>query len=100
MIQNGHIGQVRGPFEAGVDLLNDDAPIGMFTPEKERPVLYKIGIQADEGTIVSINNTPISIGGTGIYELDDVVTVTEISFPNGAGENALVDFVYTGRVVR
>jgi hypothetical protein len=45
MIQNGHIAQVLGPFEAGKDLLADDGPIGMLTPEKDRPVLYKIGIQ-------------------------------------------------------
>jgi hypothetical protein len=46
MIQNGHIGQVLGPFEAGQDLLADDGPIGVFTPELERPVIYKLGIQA------------------------------------------------------
>lgn len=76
MIQNGHIGQVRGPFEAGQDLLADDGAIGAFTPEQERPVLYKIGIQAKKGTIVSINNSQIAIGVTGIYELDNVVKIT------------------------
>lgn len=43
---NGRIGQVLGPFEAGIDLLDDTAPIGMFTPETTRPILYKLGIQA------------------------------------------------------
>ena len=46
MIQNGHIGQVQGPFQANKDLLDDDGPIGILTPEKERPVLFKLGIQA------------------------------------------------------
>ena len=42
---NGRIGQVVGPFTAGVDLLADNAPIGAFTPETTRPILYKLGIQ-------------------------------------------------------
>lgn len=96
MIQNGHIGQVIGPFVAGQDLLADDGSIGMFTPEKERPVLYKLGIQATKDTVVSINNTPIKIGVTGIYELDDLVKITELSFPNGADNLTIIDFVYTG----
>lgn len=98
MIQNGHIGQVIGPFVAGQDLLADDGPIGVFTPEKERPVLYKLGIQATKDTIVSINNTLIKIGITGIYELDDLVKITELSFPNGADNLTIIDFVYTGSV--
>jgi hypothetical protein len=53
---NGRIGQVIGPFDANIDLLNDNAPIGAFTPETTRPILYKLGIQAAEGTIVKINN--------------------------------------------
>lgn len=96
MIQNGHIGQVVGPFVAGQDLLADNGPIGIFTPEKERPVLYKLGIQATKDTIVSINNTLIKIGVTGIYELDDIVKITELNFPNGADNNTIIDFVYTG----
>lgn len=53
---NGRIGQVIGPFDANIDLLNDNAPIGAFTPETTRPILYKLGIQTAEGTIVKINN--------------------------------------------
>ncbi len=47
---NGRVGQVVGPFEAGVDLLDSDAPIGTYTPETSRPIIYKLGIQAAEGT--------------------------------------------------
>lgn len=97
MIQNGHIGQVLGPFAANVDLLADNGPIGSLTPEKDRPVLYKLGIQTDKGTIVQINDKQIKIGKTGIYELDQVVKITNISFPNGASEDTIIDFVYTGR---
>lgn len=49
---NGRIGQVLGPFEANTDLLDDNEPIGAFTPETSRPILYKLGIQAEVGTIV------------------------------------------------
>ena len=91
---NGRIGQVVGPFVAGVDLLDDNAPIGSFTPEITRPILYKLGIQAEEGTQLLINNVNIKIGKTGIYELDNVVDVKNLVFPNGADENTIIDFVY------
>lgn len=91
---NGRIGQVLGPFAANIDLLNDNAPIGAFTPETTKPVLYKLGIQASEGTIVKINNVPVKIGKTGIYELDNIVDVKTLVFPNGADENTIIDFVY------
>lgn len=44
---NGRIGQVVGPFVQNKDLLNDDGIIGMFTPETTKPILYKLGIQAN-----------------------------------------------------
>ena len=94
MTLNGRIGQVSGPFTANVDLLDDNAPIGAFTPETTRPILYKLGIQAEEGTVVLINNVNIKIGKTGIYELDNVVSVKNLVFPNGADANTLIDFVY------
>lgn len=96
MIQNGHIGQVRGPFTANVDLLDNDQAIGIFTPEEERPVLYKLGIQTEVGTIVRINGADVKVGLTGIYQLDEVVKITSLIFPNGASGNTLVDFVYRG----
>ena len=91
---NGRIGQVLGPFAANIDLLDDNAPIGAFTPEVTKPILYKLGIQASEGTIVKINNIPVKIGKTGIYELDNIVDVKTLVFPNGADENTIIDFVY------
>lgn len=97
MIQNGHVGQVRGPFASNKDLLDDDGAIGVFTPEKERPVLYKLGIQTERGTIVNINGNNIEIGSTGVYELDQVIQITSVSFPNGASSNTIIDFIYTGR---
>ena len=91
---NGRLGQVVGPFNANVDLLDDGEAIGVFTPETTRPALYKLGIQADVGTIININYKPIKIGYTGIYELDNVVTVNSLIFPNGTNSNTIIDFVY------
>lgn len=99
MLQNGHIGQVTGPFSANVDLLDNDQAIGTFTPEQERPTIYKLGIQAQPGTIVNINGSSIKIGATGIYELDDIVKITSIIFPNGASNTTIVDFVYKGKAI-
>ena len=94
MVLNGRIGQVLGPFEANIDLLADNQAIGSLTPESTRPVLYKLGIQTEAGTIVMLNDIPIKIGKTGIYELDQVVNVKSLVFPDGAPENTIIDFVY------
>ena len=91
---NGRVGQVVGPFTANVDLLDDNQPIGSFTPETSKPILYKLGIQAAVGTVVQINNATIKIGKTGIYELDNIVDIVRLVFPNGADANTIVDFIY------
>lgn len=91
---NGRIGQVVGLFTADIDLLADNAPIGAFTPETTRPILYKLGIQTDQGTQVEINNVTVKIGKTGIYELDNIVDVKKLVFPKGAPANTIIDFVY------
>lgn len=93
MYLNGRIGQVLGPFDS-TDLLDEDGAISIFTPETTKPLLIKLGIQSAPGTIVKVNGVEIKIGKTGIYELDNVVTVKSLSFPNGADENTIVDFVY------
>lgn len=94
MYLNGRLGQVVGPFNIGEDLLAEGGAISNFTPEVTRPVLSKLGIQAPKGTIVQINEIPIKIGATGIYELDEIVYVRSLSFPNGADDSVIVDFVY------
>lgn len=98
MLKNAQIGQVLGPFQEGVDLLDDDQPIGRFTPERDRPVIYKIGIQASPSTVVAINGRNIKIGTTGIYELDDVIQIKSLVFPNGAPNTTIIDFVYAGKM--
>ena len=93
-ILQGRLGQVQGPFDAGVNLLSSKGAIGVQTPETTPPVLYKLGIQATEGTVVKINNADIKIGKTGIYELDGTVSIKTLIFPNGADENTIIDFIY------
>lgn len=94
MTLNGRIGQVLGPFDAGIDLLADDGAIGQFTPESTKPVIEKLGIQTDVGTMVEINGVQIKIGKTGIYELDNRVAIKTLVFPDGASADTIVDFVY------
>lgn len=91
---NGRLGQVTGPFTANVDLLDNGQAIGDFTPETTKPVLIKLGIQAEQGTIVKINNVSIKIGKTGIYELDNIVDIKSLIFPDGADSSTIIDFVY------
>lgn len=93
MILNGRVGQVLGPFDTS-DLLEENGAISQITPETSKPILEKLGVQAAKGTMLRINGMDIKIGATGIYELDYVVAVTSLSFPNGADENTIVDFVY------
>lgn len=93
MYLNGRIGQVLGPFD-DKDLLSEDGVISIFTPETTAPILLKLGIQTSVGTIVKINGVEIKVGKTGIYELDEVVSVRSLIFPQGADENTIVDFVY------
>ena len=91
---NGRLGQVCGPFAAGEDLLAKGGAIDLFTRENTKPTLLKLGIQAPVDSYVSINNVNVKIGKTGIYELDYRVIVKSLSFPDGADETVIVDFVY------
>ena len=94
MILNGRVGQVLGPFTENIDLLSDEGAISKAIPESNRPTLTKLGIQAPVGTIVQINDVKIKIVKTGIYELDGVVGVKSLIFPDGVDGTAIVDFVY------
>ena len=91
---NGRVGQVLGPFAPGEDLLARGGVIDEFTKETTQPRILKLGIQAPVDSYVSINDVNIKIGKTGIYELDYRVVVRSLSFPNGADETVIVDFVY------
>ena len=94
MYINGRVGQVIGPFPVGEDLLAKGGPIDSFTPEKTPPVLLKLGIQGEPGMKIQVNNAEITIGRTGIYELDKVVNVRKLIFLTETDDTTIVDFVY------
>lgn len=91
---NGRYNQVKGPFQAGVDLLAPGGAIDLVTPEDTRPILVKVGIIAAPGTRVTINEATIEISVAGGLELDQVVEVRKLIFPDGADGDVLIDFVY------
>ena len=92
MILNGRVGQVSGSFDKNKDLLDNEIREKTKKYDSERPTLLKIGIQAPEGTVVILNDQEITIGKTGIYELDCIVPITSLKFKETT--KAIVDFVY------
>ena len=95
MVLNGRFGEINGTaIPAGIDLLSAEGLIGLQTPESTRPKLYKLGIQAEEGTRFILNGISCIIGKTGIFELDSVVQVRTLVFPDGAGSDTIIDYVY------
>lgn len=92
MVLNGRYNQVKGEFPAGVDLLAKGGAIDVKTPETSKPELFKLGIITDPGTKVQINGAEVEISKYGVLELDEVVNVKSLIFPNGA--NATIDFCY------
>lgn len=93
MYLNGRVGQVLGPFDSS-DLLAENGKISKFTPETSQPILSKMGIQTSPGTVIKVNDVEIKIGKTGIYELDEVVNIKSLVFPNGADADTIIDFIY------
>lgn len=78
---NGYISQFSGPFVIGENIFS-----------KDQITAKKIGIIADYGTIVEINNKPITISKSEIYEIRGV-DVTSIVFQTETDEKTLVDFM-------
>ena len=92
---NGRYGQVHDvEIPAGQDLLGPGGLIDVQTPETTRPVIYKLGIIAPEGTLIQINDSEMKISSSGIFELDYVVEVDSLIFPNGAPDTTIIDYVY------
>lgn len=91
---NGRVGQVIGPFEVDKDLIAPGGAIDEMTPETTPPKLSKLGIIAEPGTKVQINEAEVRIGPTGMYELDGTVIVKKLIFLTPTTEDSQVDFVY------
>lgn len=86
---SGHVGQLDAKFAANQNLI---------TLIRKKHKLYdfkglvKLGIQAPIGTKFVINGETLRIGATGIYELDQTVSVKELYFIEDT--EALVDYIY------
>lgn len=90
----GRYGQVLGPFSAGEDLLAPGGAIDKQTPETTPPVPYHLGIIAPQGTRVQINDTIAVISRVGGIELDNEVQIRKLIFPDGAGDDVIIDYIY------
>ena len=95
MALNGRFGEINNTaIPANVDLLSSTGLIGIQTPESSKPNITKLGIQAEEGTQFTLNGISCVIGKTGIFELDNVVTIKSLVFPNGANSSTIIDYIY------
>lgn len=88
MGNNGHIGQLIGPFKA-----NDE----LYTKIKENAkidILYvkHLGIQTEVSTIVYINNKPYEVGKTGIYEIGNT-EIKSIYFSKDTDVYTIIDYI-------
>lgn len=55
----------------------------------------KLGVQAPPHTKMVIDGRNIQVGNTGIYELDDDITISAIKFAaDQTLENIIIDFIY------
>lgn len=84
---NIYTGQLKGPFTAGDELfvkIQEDAAITVS-------FVKHLGIQADEGSIITINNKNIEIGKTGIYEIGNT-EIKSLIFVQDMPENTIIDY--------
>lgn len=89
------VGQVCAKIDHNEDLLINGNVIGDFTPESSKPILHKLGIIAEPGTKVKINESEIRVPPTGFYELGlDEVLIRSLSFPDGTESEVEIDFLY------
>ena len=87
MGNNGYSGQLLGPFTANedlMDLIQQDA-IG------EIDYVKHLGIQTNIGAFVSINNSIVEIGKTGIYEIGNT-EINSIYFLENTDDNTIIDY--------
>lgn len=84
---NIYTGQLKGPFTAGEELftkVQEDAAIVVT-------FIKHLGVQADKGSIITINNKDVEIGETGIYEIGNT-EIKSLIFPNDMSENTIIDY--------
>ena len=91
----GTIGQIRGPFASGVNVLpteieGDNMIIGVSIPDKEL-MPYD---QEDEnfGFYFVLNSERIKVGKQGMYEMDTPLRINSLVFPKGASKETKVEY--------
>ena len=84
---NIYTGQLKGPFNAGEELftkIQNDAAITVS-------FVKHLGVQADKGSIISINNKDVEIGETGIYEIGNT-EIKSLIFTTDKTEKTIIDY--------
>lgn len=91
-IRAGYIGQIKGPFGTGADILAQ----AMIPPGYR----MKFGISIDPYDLMPIpewyfevNGQHIKMGKTGMYETDSPMFVSSLNLPLGGPPSTIVDFV-------
>ena len=88
MANNKFQGQIKGPFNAGeelMDLINADAAI-------EVSYVTHLGVQTETPYYIQINGESVEIGKTGIYEIGNT-EITSIIFEQDVDDNTIIDYV-------
>jgi len=93
MMLNSYQGQITGPFNSQVNLLNEiitelGLPQGNY-------IIVKLGIQADEETQFYLNNESekiFRVGKTKIYEIEDV-EITGLTFLVNGDKSFIIDYI-------
>ena len=89
----GYLGQVKGPFNNGENIFSTR----VLLPEGCK---IKFGISIDPYDLLirpewgfRVNERYIKMGKTGMYEIDEPMIVSSLTFPEGAPASILVEFV-------
>lgn len=88
MGNNVYQGQLKGPFTAGVelmDLIREQAAVDVS-------YITHIGIETETPYLVAINGNDVEIGKTHIYEIGNT-KITSIIFRQDTDNNSIVDYV-------
>ena len=89
--KEGFVGQLRGPFSSSIDLINLIQPNGYK---------LKLGISVDPYDLMAqdvtfrINNVNISMGKTGMYEMDTPMMISSFNFVNTVPASTIVEYVF------
>lgn len=86
MGNNKHTHQLRGSFTAGQELYHQMEDAAENTIQS----IIHLGIQAEPGSIIAINNKEIEIGQTGIYEIYNII-LTSLYFKEDVF-NIIIDY--------